>query len=341
LVQPRRVAVIKADFHGINKPQIYTFVVCGRRTLIRVENILKRDRGMIPPTPYADEKEKNMTDASNKLILSGKMSTVHMLSEADFDHLDGLAAVTVQEGKGVRWLLYATDRAFKGIYRLEHILHGEQRAVVTKIARLEHAGDLVVLGSASSWFALVADNRDGQSRITRVDQIMDGESLARITPLPLDDAGVDGGSPRSVIGAGALKGMSFVGLSGGADWGGQLFGSTRGDSSDIVQMDLTVPLQCKDEKLLSSEEFQELGELQDLGDVRTKDGPMYLYDWVAMGSKNETDSAWTMVNYWMQDKSVCAVSTVTNARIINGTVSDEREPLIWAYYCDKKVCWPL
>merc|ERR1712196_708263 len=173
----------------------------------------------------------------------------------------------------------------------------------TKIARLEHAGDLVVLGSASSWFALVADNRDGQSRVTRVDQIMDGESLARITPLPLDDAGVDGGSPRSVIGAGALKGMSFVGLSGGADWGGQLFGSTRGDSSDIL--------------------------------------PMYLYDWVAMGSKNETDSAWTMVNYWMQDKSVCAVSTVTNARIINGTVSDEREPLIWAYYCDKKVCWPL
>jgi len=333
LLKPRRVAVLKSDpLEKNDTVKVIAFVVCGRRTIVRVENILGKNVTNGKKQAYETDKQAHITEKDNQIALMGNQPTVHIMSETDFEHISSIAAVSVQYGTNTRKLLFVADQSFKAVYRMDQIMYGELRANVAKMALVEHPGHLVVLGVSSTWFMLVADSRPETSTVQRVDNILDGENSAQVSSFPLHG----GSNPKSVVGSEILKGHSFASLTGGSEWKGQLFGTLKGSSSSIVRLDLSVPLSCKEKTLLGSTMFQQLGELQDLGDVQTSDGAMYLYDWVAMSARKES-SEWRVVNYFADSKQVCAVSVSGNSNR-NSTTAAE---LLVPYYCESKYCWPL
>lgn len=346
LKEPKKVVVLAANPKDQKESEIYTFVICGRRTIVRVENILKRTRSALPDSPYADENEKKMTNESNTVVAMNNQPTVHILSETDFDHLEGLAAVEVKEGTGKRWLLFATDRAFNAVYRLEHIMRGEQRAVIAKIGKINHPGELAVAGRGMTWFALISDYREGQSRVSRMDNIMDGEGLATVSTLTLVNRGnvSQNETVRNVIGDEIVKNQDLVSMSVPRSYTGQIYAVTS--NQDLVKIDMSIPIQCKDARLLGSDTFQELGELADLGNTSPQSKPMYLYDWVAVSSRNLYDPYWTLVNYWYDgapgsQHSVCGVATTTDSDPSIANAGDSDAESVPTYFCENQRCWPL
>merc|ERR1711988_1679355 len=120
----------------------------------------------------------------------------------------------------------------------------------------------------------------------------------------------------------------MVGLASALPWDGKLYATVTGSSNDVFVLDTSLKLTCKDQALMGSSEFQELGELQDLGDAKVNNGKMHLYDYVARIHVNHTH--WKVVNYFADGSKVCGVGTVTNTSL-------ER---VLPYYCDSGSCWP-
>lgn len=337
IVKPRRIAALMAaptDIRNAGVKKIYVFVACGQRTIVRIENVLGRKRTEEPQSAYQVEAQKLLDKKDKELWNMDNNATLHILSETDFEGITGIAAVSVRDGKATRELVFVSCGSFKAIYRMEHVLHGERRAKVVKMVAIEHPGDLIVLGYGATWFALVTDKRQGHNVLRRVDGILDGEELGRVSSVP----GGDKASSKSVEGGELLKSQGILGLAGGLEWTGNLLGTAQGPKGSFVfHMDLTVPLQCKERTLLGSAEFQELGEMQDLGDVKVSDKAMYLYDFVAKSLREKKETEWTVVNYFAEGNQVCAVATAGNSRH-NTTAEPE---LLVPYFCKTGTCWPL
>jgi len=329
ILKPRRVASLVAnpsDSRSAGVRKVYVFVVAGRRTIMRIENVLGRKRTGKGKTAYQNTKVATMNKKDKEIWNNLQQPSVHIISE-DFEYISAIATVSYVRDGGTRWMLFVSDKNMGGIFRMEQVLHGERRARMVPVAKVKQPSDLIVVGVDSSWFALVSQHNN--NTLHRVDKIVEGKDMGRVSSL-IQTSGtkkVEGIAP--IIGADLLRNQHVAGLASGQTWNGKLFASLTGKSSDVLMLDLSIPLTCKDQTLMASEEFQELGELQDLGETKTNQGKMYLYNFVAM-TVHTKGQPWRVVNYSPDGTSICGISTVGQSAA-EGIVP---------YFCHRGACWP-
>lgn len=316
---PRRVAVVESrqsspDQIATNARKVFAFVICGKGTVVRVENILGRRKVTTESRAYESKWEKELRLRDKQVFNENARATVHMIS-TKFMELSDISIAKEYVDGGERIVAFVVDSKAGLLFRLDQIIEGERQARITEIGRTKGRSFLAI-NSGSSWFGIAGQTGKAHQRLHRVDQVIEGKREGRSTDL------------HALKQTGTLKALGAM-----SDWKGKVYAvvdSGSGDSS-LMEVDMSQDLVCKDKTLMGSSEFNELGELESLGLVKQTTKPIRLRAWVAaapVGGNNQT--SWRIITFHSSKGRVCGVSS---------TAGDPKAS-VFAYFCEAGTCAP-
>lgn len=317
---PRRVAVVTSrqntpDMISSSARKVFAFVICGKHTLVRVENILGRRKIKAEALAYESAWETKMRKRDAEIYNENGKATVHMIS-SKFMHLSDIAIAKEEADGGERIVAFLLDSKAGLVFRLDQIIEGERKAHITEVGNAPaKSGPMLAINSAggASWFNIIGQPGKNQT-LHRMDEVIEGKEEGQT------------GALFTLAQKGRLKGLAAM-----AKWGGHVYATvdTGKGSSELIDVDLSQDIVCKDKTLMGSSEFNELGELESLGLVQRVTKPLRLRSWVASSKVTGNETNWSVIAYHANQGRVCGVST---------TVSTDGG--VFGYFCQGGTCFP-
>lgn len=329
---PRRVAVVESrqttpDMLSTNhKRKIFAFLICGKNTVVRVENILGRRNITSEVKAYESDWERKLRDRDKEIYNENTRATVHLIS-SKFMHLSDIAVAKQHIDGGERIVLFVVDQKAGLLLRLDNVIEGERRARVVEIGDAgSHVGTFLSVQSGKSWFGISGGSipeKEGEDvkkggitqHIYRVDQVIEGSKEGVRSSL------------HSLKQDGRMVSIAAM-----ANWGGKVYfivDSLKGETS-LFELDMSHPLICKDQTMMGSTEFNELGELENLGLVQVETKDVALRSWVGMAPLKSDKVDWRVVAFRADEGRVCGISTMMQ----------DPSASVFGYHCSKGICAP-
>jgi len=349
---PHKVAVVESrqnspDQNANNTRKIFAFLICGKRTVVRVENILGRRKVVAESRAYESDWDRKQRLRDKTIHNEDAKATVHLLSSG-FLHLTDIAVLKEEIAGSERIVAFVVDKEAGKLFRLERIIAGERQARVVEVGSMHNdVGPFETIRAHNTWFGIAGQAGSNQF-IHRIDQISEGMQEGRTSLLQtLKEAG----QVRSLaVAPSGWKGKFYMivdsKLSSKLPSAATLVDDEVEEStvieSKLIEVDTTLQLICKDKTMLGSSEFNELGELQNLGLVKQDSKALDLKEWVGMTTvANKTK--WQVVLFRADEGSVCGVGfTIAHkgSQSSTPTIGSVESPEVFGYHCDKGACFP-
>ena len=349
---PHKVAVVESrqnspDQNATNARKIFAFLICGKRTVVRVENILGRRKVVAESRAYESDWDRKQRLSDKTIYNEDAKATVHLLSSG-FLHLTDIAVLKEEMAGSERIVAFVVDKEAGKLFRLERIIAGEQQARVVEVGSMHNdVGPFETIQAHNTWFGIAGQAGSNQF-IHRIDQISEGMQEGRTSLLQtLREAG----QVRSLaVAPSGWKGKFYMivdsKLSSKLPSAETLVDDEVDEStaikSKLIEVDTTLQLICKDKTMLGSSEFNELGELQNLGLVKQDSKALDLKEWVGM-TPVANQTKWQVVLFRADEGSVCGVGfTIAHkgSQSSTPTIGSVESPEVFGYYCDKGACLP-